>query len=342
MSNRLVYQGSAVKDLGNGKVGGHLVLFGSPTETDLFREYFTGQTDFDFPAEGIELKSAVYYEHALDDAMKGRVLGRGTLSIDEVGVWIDAQLELRDEYERAIYGMVKSGKLSWSSGTAAHLVERESVKGSTWIRRWPLGIDASLTPDPVDPRTSAVPIKSISNRWDAVKALAAQAKSENLLGPWLEPQTACNALEQVWYALSGRVSDLLLGCCVEEEQTPAEKVSMLESLRVLGAMILAHPEPDGDEAKSLAARVRGLLGGKPGTPDALKAGRVLSQSNHDRLRTIHEGVSTHMASLKDLLAATADTSDESGDEDGAKALRMRRQVLANQTAINALEIGDQG
>jgi phage head maturation protease len=162
-----VYYGGQVKALGAGRVGGYLVRFGSPEEPDqsAFRDYFTAKTDFatEFPAA-----TAVYYNHGLDERLGRRRLADGAkMRVDEVGVWVEAQLKLRDEWERAVYSLAEAGKLSWSSGTAQHLVERSAIKsggGETVaheILAWPLGLDASLTPTPAEPRCEAVALKSI-------------------------------------------------------------------------------------------------------------------------------------------------------------------------------------
>jgi len=154
----LVEFGGEVKALGDGRVGGYLVRFGDAKKTDLTGDFFSNLTDFatQFPA-----KSLVYYNHALDADLKSRVLGQGDMKIDDVGVWIEAQLEMRDAYEKAVYGFAEKGKLGWSSGTASHLVERKQ-HGDVWeITRWPLGLDASLTPTPAEKRTRAVTLKSL-------------------------------------------------------------------------------------------------------------------------------------------------------------------------------------
>ncbi len=148
----------ALKALGNGKVGGYLVLFSSADDPDLAGDFFTADTEFDIE-DG--QKTAVYYQHGLDATLKRRKLGSGTLKQDDVGIWLEAQLELRDEYEQAIYGLVEAGKCGLSSGTAAHLIEREAAGKAAHIKRWPLGLDASITPTPCEPRTSVLPLKSL-------------------------------------------------------------------------------------------------------------------------------------------------------------------------------------
>jgi len=142
---QLVAFGGAIKALGDGRVGGYLVKFTDASTPDLAGEYFDGGTDFDIePGD----TARIYYNHGLDPVLKKRKLGSGTMRVDDVGVWIEAQLTMRDDYERAIYAMVEAGKLGWSSGTLPNLVEYEAVGKSRYIKSWPLGKDASLTPTP--------------------------------------------------------------------------------------------------------------------------------------------------------------------------------------------------
>lgn len=155
ITETLIFHGGAVKALGDGRIGGYLVRFTGPDDPDLEGDYFDAQTDF-----GGATRSTVYYQHGLDRTLKTRKLGLADLRTDEFGVWAETQLELRDEYEKFIYGLAEAGKMGWSSGTASHLVEREPI-GKAWhIKHWPLGLDASLTPTPAEPRNAALPLKS--------------------------------------------------------------------------------------------------------------------------------------------------------------------------------------
>lgn len=160
-SETIVLFGDAVKALGDGKIGGYLVRYGNPEQTDIspMRDYFTAETDFDIE-DGA--KSTVYYQHGLDPVLKRRKLGTATLKRDEFGVWAEAQLDVRDKYEQFIYQMAENGKMGWSSGVPSHLVEREQVGTAHHIKHWPLGKDASLTPTPAEPRNAALPLKSLT------------------------------------------------------------------------------------------------------------------------------------------------------------------------------------
>lgn len=156
MEDNLIFFGDAVKALGEGKVGGYLVRWGNPDMPDLTGDFFTQESDL-----GIEPESRlpVYYDHGMDQHFKHKKIGRGTVKFDDVGAWFEAQLELRDEYERSIYKLAEAGALGWSSGAAGHLVDKEPVGKSWLIKSWPIA-EASLTPTPAEPRNAAVSIKS--------------------------------------------------------------------------------------------------------------------------------------------------------------------------------------
>lgn len=153
----LVNYGGAVKALGDGHITGYLVRFTSEDSPDMEGEYFTKDTDFDLK-DGE--RTSIYYHHGQDPKLGQRKIGEGTLKVDEVGVWVDGQLAMRDRYEQAIYRMAEQGKQSWSSGTAPHLVERERTEKATWIKRWPLRLDATTTPTPAEPSTRVLTLKA--------------------------------------------------------------------------------------------------------------------------------------------------------------------------------------
>ena len=154
--DELVYYGGAVKALGDGKLGGYLVRFSTQNDPDLTGEFFTKDTDF-----GDHVNATVYYQHGLDPTIKKRKLGRAELTPDDFGVWAETQLQLRDNYEKFMYEQAKAGKMGWSSGSAPHLVEYEPRDKAIWIKTWPLGLDASLTMTPAEPRNGVTPLKSL-------------------------------------------------------------------------------------------------------------------------------------------------------------------------------------
>lgn len=151
--------GGELKALGDNRFGGYLVRFTTNVDPDLTLDYFDASTDFDteFPS-----KATVYWNHGIDPQVKRRKLGKADLSVDEFGVWAETILQERDEYEAYIAQLARSGKLGWSSSTAPNLVERTQVGKSKHIVHWPLGLDASLTHTPAEPRNEVIALKSFS------------------------------------------------------------------------------------------------------------------------------------------------------------------------------------
>jgi HK97 family phage major capsid protein len=158
--------GNAVKavqlDDGSVKLGGYLVTYGNKDATDLTGDFFVEGTDY-----GDAISSDVYFNHRLPVRAGGATidykakLSKATLTKDAVGIFAETIITARNEYEKAIVAAGLAGKLGWSSGTAGHLVEREAV-GKAWqIKTWILGLDASLTPTPAEPRNTVTSLKSL-------------------------------------------------------------------------------------------------------------------------------------------------------------------------------------
>lgn len=158
-NDALVFYGGAVKALGDGRVGGYGVLFTTADDPDLQGDFFTKSTDLEL--DGRESLLAIW-DHGLDPVMKKRKLGRAKYEVQDVGVWFETRLNESDDYEKAIYGLAKAGKLGWSTGSAPHLVERVPVKKAFELKSWPI-IEVSLTHMPVEPRTAAIPLKSVNH-----------------------------------------------------------------------------------------------------------------------------------------------------------------------------------
>lgn len=156
--------GDAVKSDRLGYVKGYLVRFGNPEATDLEGDFFTQGTDFGFPAaKGVRVPLNLYYHHGMDSKIGRKAIGTGYIKADDIGLWYEAQIDMADEYARAIAKLAKEGKMGYSSGAAGHLVERKAAQGDAMeITRWPIA-EASITPTPAEWRNTVKSIFEMAN-----------------------------------------------------------------------------------------------------------------------------------------------------------------------------------
>lgn len=137
-----------------GWIEGYLVSWGNTRDTDLQGEFFTPNTEFCL--NWFE-ERPVLYHHGMDDSTGLKKIGTfKTIKADDIGLWVQAQLDLRDKYAQAVYDMTAAKQFGWSSGSVDHLVK---ISESGEILVWPL-IEGSVTPTPAQPSKTAVrPIK---------------------------------------------------------------------------------------------------------------------------------------------------------------------------------------
>lgn len=158
-TDSMVNWGGPLKALGDGRVGGYLIMFSKDeTEADLVGDWFWPGTRLLWSPN--EKRPAIYH-HGLDPKMGKTLLGNSwsQIKVDEVGLWVETQLKMRDEYEAAIYKLATrpDKKMGLSSGTANHMIDK---RPDGRIDLWPV-VEGSFTPTPAEPRTSIASIKSI-------------------------------------------------------------------------------------------------------------------------------------------------------------------------------------
>jgi phage head maturation protease len=155
----LVSFGDAIKADDSGRVRGYLVRFGG---ADLEGDYFTSSTDFGRPMKsGDRVAMNLYYHHGQDRTVGKSRIGTGYITMDDKGLWYEAQVEMADQYQKMIQELAKSGKLGYSSGATGHMVERKKMSDGRYeITRWPIG-EASLTPTPAEPMNMVKSLKDM-------------------------------------------------------------------------------------------------------------------------------------------------------------------------------------
>jgi len=162
--------GSNVKAMGDGRIGGHLVLWGNPEQKDFYRDYFTAETYLG-PADGDGRDVTINHRIALktgnaetDSALKSytdTIFKPGGLktSRDELGIFGEVICDLSDQYDAMVYKLAEQGKLKFSAGAPSHMIER-AADGR--LKMFVIS-EAALTPIPAEPRmvTSRVmPLKA--------------------------------------------------------------------------------------------------------------------------------------------------------------------------------------
>lgn len=252
-SIELVAFGNEVKALDGGKVAGYLVTFGG---LDLTGDYFTKETDF-----GEAEKLPVLYQHGFDNVIKRRRIGTAEIVKDDVGLWAEAQLNMRDDYERRIYELAKAGKLGWSSGSASHVVEREQTGEAAKISQWFIA-EASLTPTPAEPRNVVMSIKSLypPADCDCDKIKKEFDMEENELTALLE-KTAATAAEQAVKKYAESLPDIKAGYMtqVKDEADRALEGNPFKSYgEFLQAVATGTTRPQAIDQRLLPLKATGL------------------------------------------------------------------------------------
>ena len=133
-------------------IAGYGVVFGG---RDLEGDTFTDSTDL--MLDMVPAKS-IFYEHTQD--VPQHALGEvKSEEKDEVGLWIEAQLDKSKAYVNAVLDLIEEGVIGLSSGSIGHLIRRDGKN----LTQWPI-VEFSLTPQPAEPRTLGVSqIKALFN-----------------------------------------------------------------------------------------------------------------------------------------------------------------------------------
>lgn len=222
-NNHTYFTGGAIKAMANGEIGGYLVAFGDPTKADSAGEYFHNQTDF---ALNYYPERPVLYHHGMTDIKAMKIGVIYDITPDEHGLYAKAILDVNHEdpnirhYARAAYKMVTEGKLAWSSGSAANLVE---VKQSGRIDRWPI-VEGSLTPIPAD-TTGRTSVRAMSA---ALKSLEETIPAPELEEPTLPKEPSAKGVEAVKSADGAYVSPS------KSTTRKSEKMGTIEALEKAG------------------------------------------------------------------------------------------------------------
>lgn len=138
------------------KARGWLVKFGV---RDLENDVFDGGTDFFFPAKAVR-EVPVLYAHGKDSLLQLAMLGEGTVTKEDDGLWIEATLKVPPSLGASLKRLSRDRLIGWSSGSASHLsLKRRGTPN--YIEKWALS-EASITVRPAMPLKHS---KALISHW---------------------------------------------------------------------------------------------------------------------------------------------------------------------------------
>lgn len=223
---------SALKAYEDGRIGGYLVVWGSPAQKDKQGEYFTPETDLKLNWYD---KRPVLFHHGLTRELGAEEIGIiTTVKTDDKGVYAEAILDINHEdpekrmYARRAYEMVKAGKLGWSSGSVPHLVK---VDPDGRIRQWAI-TEGSLTPTPAEPkRTTVQALKAMVNAaLDSTPAEAIEHPAKEPHAPRAEPAFFKSTNPLFTRGLKAMDMNALIGALEENGASPDMILGVLKKM----------------------------------------------------------------------------------------------------------------
>lgn len=142
----------ALRSTGETRFAGYAFLWpkDKQKDLDLLNTYFEPDTDY-----GSYYRSAdILYHHGMELTMGLERIGKAVRAeIDDIGLWVEGELDKSKKYWKGVAELIRQGKLYWSGGTAGHLIRY--ADDGLGVRSFPI-VEWSLTPTPGQPRLDSV------------------------------------------------------------------------------------------------------------------------------------------------------------------------------------------
>jgi phage head maturation protease len=362
----LIHFGETVRETAPGVVSGLLLKFNTPDTADLYDTVFSKSTDYMLD-EGLNIR--VMYKHGRDKTLGRSVLGIGTLRMDEVGLWVDAQIKERDKYESAIKKLIADGKLGWSSATSEHLYEARRMKKKNKFGRqvseilsWGI-VEASLTPSPAGEDTGAVyTMREFMRAEDDATSDSDESGNmyENAIAKytpsrWELESTLCKLVEQIAmmarmaqqtggeFDYEAKVEECLVGYHkvmkfhVVNQISDWLKVSSLDesgrfylrSFAIEDTDLTTHTRSVADAVTDVLTRYRGRRANRG-------KGRSLNNSDAERLTTLRTALAQAVNASDEILTGAG--KEAPGEESSQTRDDLRSKTLRLQTGAAQLGI----
>lgn len=144
------FGGDAIKALGDGKVGGYLVVFGGPADSQ--GEWFDPSCEFHLDWFGGTTRPVLYHHGLKDQDVIEEIGSIYKLVVDNRGLWAEGQLDMENPRAQQVYSDINKNRIGWSSGSAPHL---SKIDEGGRITEWAI-VEASLTPTPAAGKRTTV------------------------------------------------------------------------------------------------------------------------------------------------------------------------------------------
>ena len=158
---------NCVKAMGEDRIAGYLIMWGNKATGDSQGNYFTKETRGIYDVFNSQGKLINLYHHGLDKNVKASPIGAiDVMRSDDIGVWVEAQLDLRNKYSRYVKYLVERGALNWSSGAVPCSVEIDRKDGR--IKAW-TAFEGSVTPTPAEHKMLSMPIRTLKSFYSGLE-----------------------------------------------------------------------------------------------------------------------------------------------------------------------------
>jgi hypothetical protein len=172
--------GDACKFIDSDRVGGYGVVFTDETNRDLHKQFFDSSTYYGLKAHN-PIDKPFMLDHAFDVKFKSIPVGIiDFVKEDEIGLWLEAKLHEREQYEamlkemrdkkfhslsndditqasnnivKAVKAFIGTGKAHWSTGALPQAVDVNQETGH--IKSWPL-IEGTAVMTPAEPNGTEI------------------------------------------------------------------------------------------------------------------------------------------------------------------------------------------
>jgi hypothetical protein len=338
-------------DDNTGRIAGYLIYFTGPDEVDLHGEYFNAKTDLCIPVEQMN-GLPFYYQHGLDATLDIKQISvLENVRLDEVGVWAEAQLDLHDEYKRAIFQLTQKGILGFSSGAWP-----QSVKTTEdgWIARWRV-IEGSGTPTPAMPKRTVISAKSYvemikgdTGHEDHKAGAEADTQQHNKTSTSSTPNKGMKSMNEILQ----KVVDMLMGVINgADPMAPVEEPVVAAALQDEVAKLPddeknALEGAEDTEKKAIAVEKLFLRAAKARADAKIKQMDFLAKSYASAKQQMGAAPANLVGGLK-LGAASPDSPNKAWADDSVTDLRFAHltdldMAVAYKLAIASTPLGAKG